>query len=228
MYLSLIDVTLSYDRKSKVISNLSFDLFSGDVLLISGRNGIGKTTVIKSIAGLIKPISGKILIDGYNVSLIPAYLRYFLVSFAQQSPSYHSPIKVIEFLQMATLDYSLKERKRIQRFVKMLEVEELLYKPLNVLSEGQKKLVLLCRTFVQNTKVVLLDEPEAFLDIYNQKLVIDAIKEVSSEGKIVVFVSHNQSFYSELYNKKLDIISSEKFYLHSNGEAFYRRVYEKY
>ncbi|MFN4245459.1 MAG: ATP-binding cassette domain-containing protein [Brevinematia bacterium] len=221
MALSVQNITLSYDGKTHIISNLSFDLVSGDILLIEGRNGIGKTTILKSIAGLIKPIHGKILINNYDIHLSPNSLRYFLVSFAQQSPNYSSPIRVIEFIEMANLNYSFSYQKRMKKFVNLLEIENLLFKPLNTLSDGQKKLVLLCRTFIQNTKVVLLDEPEAFLDIYNQKLIVKAIKEISNEGKIVTFVSHNQSFYSQIYNKKLQILSSEKFWIEK--EIFYRR-----
>ncbi|MEN2998532.1 MAG: ABC transporter ATP-binding protein [Brevinematia bacterium] len=212
-WLIVQNISLSYDKSSNIISNLSFTATTGDSILLEGRNGIGKTTILKSIAGIIKPVTGKILIDGHDVSSVSYTKRKKLVSLAQQSPNYSPPIKVSEFLEIALLENfsSLSSQRRIKRFVNLLEIEELLLRPINTLSEGQKKLALLCRTFIQGSEVILLDEPDAFLDIYNQKLVINAINEIVSEGKIVIFVSHNEHFYSQICNKKIQILSNSEF-----------------
>lgn len=212
--LKVEDISLSYDRKSIVISNFSLEAFSGDCVLLEGRNGKGKTTILKAISGLLEPVSGRITIDGFDVFSVPPSKRKSLVALAQQSPHYNTPIKVIEYLEMALpRQFSLLHPKRLKKYITILEIEDLLLKPLSILSEGQKKLALICRTFIQGSSVLLLDEPDAFLDTYNQKLVREGIKEVLNEGKIVVFVSHNESFYSNLYNKKVSIISSSVFQL---------------
>lgn len=217
------NITISYNHVIPIISNFSFIATSGDVVLLEGRNGSGKTTILKSIAGIIKPIKGNIYINGNDIFSISHSKRKTIVSFAQQSPMYSSPIKVLEFLEMALpLNNSyLVGWRRIKKFVKLLEIEELLLEPINTLSEGQKKLILLCRTFIQDSKVILLDEPEAFLDTYNQKLLINTIKEVINEEKVIIFVSHNQSFSSELYNKKIQIISNSQFILSEKEKILY-------
>lgn len=210
--LKVENVFLSYDRRSPIISNFSLEAHSGDCILLEGRNGKGKTTILKAISGLLEPVSGKITIDGFDVFSVSSSKRKSLVALAQQSPYYNTPIKVIEYLEMALpKQFSLQSPKRLRKYIDLLEVEDLLLKPLNALSEGQKKLALICRTFVQGSSVLLLDEPDAFLDTYNQKLVKNGIKEVLNEGKIVIFTSHNESFYSNLYNRKVSIISSSVF-----------------
>lgn len=203
-------ITVSYSKP--VIENLSFSLTSGDVLLIEGRNGVGKTSILKAIAGLIKPLKGTISINNKNVLEVPHYERKKLVSLAQQLTYYSTPIKVIEFLEIgATSNSFISNWKRIKKFIRLLELDDLLIKPLNILSEGQKKLSLLCRTFIQGSIITLLDEPEAFLDTYNQNLLIKAIEELVKENKIIIIVSHNQSFYSKICNKKLSILDKNSF-----------------
>lgn len=206
--LAICNISLSYDKHHNVISNFSLNASSGECILIEGRNGIGKTTILKAIAGILKPVSGEIKIDDHSIFSIPHSKRKTLVSFSQQSPNYSSPVKVIEFLKMAS---STEKQKRVEKFVNLLEIRDLLPKPINLLSDGQKKLALLARTFIQNTKVMLLDEPDAFLDLYNQNLLIRSIKEVLDEGKIVIFVSHNPYFSSQIFTKKVLILSSSNF-----------------
>lgn len=206
------DIVLSYDKVKPIISNLSFEAKQGECILIEGRNGIGKTTLLKAIGGLLKPISGTITVNDVNIYNIPITQRRFLVSYSQQSPSYSTPIKLIEFLEMAlTSKGYLLGWRRIKRFIRLLEIEELLLEPINTLSEGQKKLALLARTFIQDSNIILLDEPESFLDTYNQKLLINAIKELLQEDKIVLFVSHNIHFSNQILTKRIKILSPTVF-----------------
>lgn len=217
--LSVENITLAYNKSKPIVSNLSFDVGPGECVLIEGRNGIGKTTILKSIAGLLKPISGSITINNIDIYNIPISQRKLLVSYSQQSPSYSTPIKLIEFLEMALPPKGyLIGWRRIKKFIKLLEIDELLLEPINTLSEGQKKLALLARTFIQDTEVVLLDEPEAFLDTYNQNLLINSIREILNEQKIVIFVSHNPYFSNQILTKRIKILSPTVFSISYNKD----------
>ncbi|MGB9622131.1 MAG: ATP-binding cassette domain-containing protein [Brevinematia bacterium] len=215
--ISISSISISYSKP--IIENLSFSLESRDILLIEGRNGIGKTSILKSIAGIIKPTRGTITVNNKNIFEVSNQERKKLVSLAQQSASYFTPIKVIEFLETAITSNSMIENwKRIKKFIEILEIENILSKPINTLSEGQKKLALVCRTLIQGSIVTLLDEPEAFLDIHNQSLLIKAIEELVKEDKIVIIVSHNESFYSKICNKKLSILNKNTFQFYEKLE----------
>ncbi|MCX8028753.1 MAG: ABC transporter ATP-binding protein [Brevinematales bacterium] len=214
--LNVLGIHISYNKNEEIITNFSLSATSGDIILIEGRNGIGKTSLLKSIAGIIKPQKGTITINNKDIFSIPLNKRKGLVVFAQQSPHYSSPIKVIEFLEMALHNNNTyTNRRRMLKYINLLQIQEILNKPLNLLSEGQKKIALLCRTFIQGSSVILLDEPDAFLDSYNQNLISNSILEITREGKIVILVSHNKSFYSKLYTRKVSILSSSEFLFES-------------
>jgi len=234
-YLEVINLSAGYLPKFPIISNFSLYAEDSECILISGRNGTGKTTLLKTIVGILNPIEGKIFINNKNLISLPLNKRKKLVTYAQQSPNYSTPIKVVEFLEFSVIDNylpktignkvvfrekrSTKKIERLSLFVELLGIRELLNEPVSLLSEGQKKLVLLARTFIQGSKVVALDEPDAFLDLTNQKLVAEAIKLTLNEGSIVLLISHNPSFYEKLITKEINI---EKF---SNKLAKNQKVY---
>ncbi len=223
-YLEVINLSAGYLPKFPIISNFSLYAEDSECILISGRNGSGKTTLLKTIVGILNPIEGKIFINNKDLISLQLNKRKKLVSYAQQSPNYSTPIKVIEFLEFSiTDDYlpkiignkvvfrgkiSPKKTERLFLFIELFGIKELLNEPVSLLSEGQKKLVLLARTFIQGSKVIALDEPDAFLDITNQKLVSEAIRLTLNEGSIVLLISHNHSFYEKLITKEINI---EKF-----------------
>ncbi len=223
------NVSLGYEGK-KVVEGLSFTVSKGDYLCIVGENGSGKSTVMKTMLGLIAPISGKIsLKDGLCQSGI-GYLPQ------QTQVQRDFPASVIEIVLSGFLGrsglrpfYSREEKKLAAKNLKRLGISDLSKRCYRELSGGQQQRVLLARALCAAEKVLLLDEPAAGLDPKATSDMYQTIKELNeSDGITIIMISHDVSAAIEYASHILHIGYSPLFfgkkqdYLESDiGKAFY-------
>jgi iron complex transport system ATP-binding protein len=180
---------------NQVINNLSFSIDSG-ILAILGLNGIGKTTLLRSIAGLLKIKKGTIRINETNIVNLPKNEIAKLISFVPQEYSSIFDYTVEEMILFGRTPYiktfnlpGPHDYKIVDTIMKEMNIECLKYRMFNELSGGEKRLVLISMTLAQNTEIVLFDEPTSFLDIKNSILIINKIKELASEFKKTIIIS---------------------------------------
>ncbi len=199
----LRDVSFSIKEK-EIIKNISFELEEGETLAILGPNGVGKTTLLKIIAGLIKPTKGEVLL--YNNS--PEKSRKY-ISYLPANPNIDQYANVEDIL-LAML-YG-KDKRFIVRnedinkirnwYFKLLE-RNYLKTSFNNLSSGEQRLVLLSGCFAREPKIILLDEPTAFLDITNQAKILKFIRDMSIKMNITVIFTMHEIYYANIANKVL-------------------------
>ena len=190
----ITNLTLGYEGKPNVLTDVSFSISPDDFLGIIGPNGGGKTTLLKAILGLIEPRSGSITYyDGeartgsLNIGYLPQINRIdkkFPISVSQVILSGLTPGKNI------WRRYSSKERQKVVEVAGRLGIEELLPRAIGELSGGQLQRVLLGRAIVDNPKLIILDEPSTYVDKLFEtnfyKLLGDINKEIA-----IVLVSHD-------------------------------------
>lgn len=190
----ITNLTLGYEGKPNVLTDVSFSISPDDFLGIIGPNGGGKTTLLKAILGLIEPRSGSITYyDGeartgsLNIGYLPQINRIdkkFPISVSQVILSGLTPGKNI------WRRYSSKERQKVVEVAGRLGIEELLPCAIGELSGGQLQRVLLGRAIVDNPKLIILDEPSTYVDKLFEtnfyKLLGDINKEIA-----IVLVSHD-------------------------------------
>ncbi len=184
-------LTFSYDQKP-VINDLSFSISKGDYLCIVGENGVGKSTLIKCILGLIKPSGNIIFGDGLSQSKI-GYLP-------QQSEIQKDfPASVYEVVISGTLNksklipfYSKKQKELAQRNIKLLSLEDIKKKCYQDLSGGQQQRVLLARALCAADSLILLDEPSSGLDPIVTNDLYDIIEKLNKEHNMsIIMISHD-------------------------------------
>jgi ABC-type cobalamin/Fe3+-siderophores transport system ATPase subunit len=196
---------VSYSIKDKeIIKKIDFSLNEGETLAILGPNGVGKTTLLKIIAGLIKPTYGNILLYGKTpeesrkiISYLPANLNI-------------DPYANVEDILLAQLYGNDKKffiskddvNKVMKWYFKFFE-KNYLKTPFSNLSSGEQRLVLLSGCFARDPKIILLDEPVAFLDITNQAKILTFIKDISAKMKITVIFTMHEIYYANVANKVL-------------------------
>jgi ATP-binding cassette subfamily F protein 3 len=191
------DCTIGYDKP--LLKNLSLYIQSRQKVAIVGANGLGKSTLIKTIAGKIPLIDG-IVNFGHNVKI--AY-------YAQEQVEYLSLDKnVLENLRL--VNDKIEEVNARKLLGSFLFKGDDIYKPVRVLSGGEKSRLGLACLMVQNANVLLLDEPTNHLDILSTEILSEALK--NYEGT-VIFISHNRSFINSTASHILAISSSRKVYL---------------
>ncbi|MFP3227435.1 MAG: ABC transporter ATP-binding protein [Caldisphaera sp.] len=196
---------VSYSIKDKeIIKKIDFSLNEGETLAILGPNGVGKTTLLKIIAGLIKPTYGNILLYGKT----PEESRK-IISYLPANPNI-DPYANVEDILLAQLYgndkkffISKDDVNKVRKWYFKFFEKNYLKTPFSNLSSGEQRLVLLSGCFARDPKIILLDEPVAFLDITNQAKILTFIKDISAKMKITVIFTMHEIYYANVANKVL-------------------------
>ena len=183
--LEVENLTVGYNKKTIIVNNASFSLERGEMAVLIGLNGSGKTTLLKTVAGLIKPYGGEVLVEGKNLLEMSERDRSKWLSYIPQRPS--SPIGLTLF-DVVIMGYNvhlplfsqpgIREKERAERIIREVGLESKTHELFSSLSEGQKQLAILARALIQDSPIMLMDEPESALDINNRTLLLEIIKKI--------------------------------------------------
>ncbi|GFN36129.1 ABC transporter ATP-binding protein [Tepidimicrobium xylanilyticum] len=193
MFVKLENVTKTFNEVIAV-DRLSFKVEKGQIMCLLGPSGCGKTTTLKSIGGFLKINSGRIIIDGQDITNLPPEIRPTSTVFQSYALFPHMTVLQNVIYGLKFKGYSRKEA--IKKGEEYLEIVGLLpYRNRNVqqLSGGQQQRVALARALVVTPKVLLLDEPLSNLDAKLRVKMREEIKDIQSQlGITMIFVTHDQ------------------------------------
>lgn len=194
--LQVEDVTVSIDGRI-ILQDVSFSIEHAGLYTIVGPNGGGKTTIVKSILNLIRPVKGYIRIFGLPND---RYLEKEIVGYLpQRSPTREDfPIRVRDVVKMGTLKYKEKQvNKIITEALEKVEMIDFIDEVFSQLSIGQQQRVLIARAVVCKPKLLILDEPTTGLDVGSQKTFYKMIKNFVDAGMTVLMVTHDIGFVAD-------------------------------
>ena len=201
--LQIINLSKAYDAK-EAVKNISFKLSQNEIVGILGPNGCGKTTTIGMILGLLKPTSGKILINGIEIE---SHRVNLLNKLNFISPYIELPKKltVKQNLEVYGRLYDVNKLKiKIDYLCEKLRLYEFINKITGELSSGQKNRVSLAKSIINDPEVLLLDEPTASLDPETGDFVRSFLEEYQREKKTsILLASHNMSEVERLCSSVL-------------------------
>jgi len=210
------NLSIGYNDKV-IVDSINFDLSPGDFIVIIGKNGSGKSTLLKTLSNILPKISGDILLNNMNFDKLSGKEKSKLVSIVL-TEKIDIPLTVNEVLQLGRQAFSdnldrlsTKDYEIIDKIVSELELKNLLNRPLQELSDGEQQKVMIGRTLVQETPIILLDEPTTHLDIENKAKLLNMLKEISkSQNKIVILSTHDINLVLPIANK-IWVISNNSF-----------------
>ncbi|MCX7955205.1 MAG: ABC transporter ATP-binding protein [Bacteroidales bacterium] len=226
MELNIFNLKCGYKIRKKTFIipsyTLNISVKSSQLIALIGNNGIGKTTFLKTIAGLQKPIDGeieynKIILNNLTGSEVSKYVSY-LPAVNHKVPY----IKVVDFVKFGLYKQKNKKEKEenIKHILEELNIIHKSYDYVHQLSDGEYQLVNIARIFIRDNPVVLLDEVCSHLDKENRELIYKFLLKKASEDKIIIFSSH---FYDETFpyvhkiiifeNNKYQFVLPEELYL---------------
>ena len=169
-----------------IFKDINFSVESNQTMLVRGKNGSGKTSLLRLLAGYIKNYSGNILFNSNNIKSDNELLSEF--RFLGQQNTLKGNLSVQQNIAMWELIYQVKSD--IHEISKILNIEQILNVDINSLSDGQKKRVSLARLIISNAKVWLLDEPLVYLDQDKINLLQNIILRHNKRGGITIYSSN--------------------------------------
>ncbi|MBR4161970.1 MAG: metal ABC transporter ATP-binding protein [Solobacterium sp.] len=185
------NVSLGYEGTA-IVENLNFTVNKNDYLCIIGENGSGKTTLMKSMLGLMKPMSGKILFsDGLKQNEIGYLPQQTMVQKDFPASAYEVVLSgCINHLGFH-MHYAKKEKKKVISAMKKLNIWDLKDKSYRTLSGGQQQRVLLARALCATETLLVLDEPVTGLDFETTKQMYQLIDSLHKSGITIIMISHD-------------------------------------
>lgn len=221
MILEVQNGSFGYPRQEDILHEVNLKLDSGHILAVLGPNGIGKTTLLKCMIGLLPWRSGSTLLNGRDIRTMKPKELWSTISYIPQSHGFafsYTGLEMVMIGRSARLNtFEQPGEREIRMAEAMMEhvgISHLAKKDCNRMSGGELQMVLIARALINQPKIIILDEPETGLDFRNQILVLDMIQKLShSEGISAIMNTH--------YPANAMTIADEALMMNRKGDFFY-------
>ena len=201
--ISLKDVTFKYpNTDTNILKNINVEIQKNSIFLIQGKSGVGKTTLINIIMGLLKPTDGKIIVDDSSeinglgdwrnqLSHLSQNLIIFDTSLEDNITLFQEKNEIDKKLYNEAIDFSMS--KELEK--KFLAIKKNINRIDNFFSGGEKQRISIARALYFNKPILILDEPTSMLDSYNRDKFFDNLK-IIKKNKTIIIISHNENLRS--------------------------------
>ena len=189
----------AHPREGAVYGPLNAEVNGPEMIGIIGRNGIGKSTLLRTIAGIQAPVRGKILISGLESKRISRSGMAKMISYVSTESVHVQNLKVEDLVSMGRFPYTNwlgrltgEDNLVIQDAIEHTGIQHLRYKLIHKLSDGERQKVMIARALAQDTPVIILDEPTAFLDLPARHEILRLLNHLTRyKSKLIVFSTHD-------------------------------------
>jgi iron complex transport system ATP-binding protein len=200
--LKATDLSIGYSNKkenSVIASNLDLSLEKGKLIALIGANGIGKSTLLRTLTGIQKPLSGTVFLDQKNIHTLDNLLLAQNLSVVLTDTLPPSNLTVFELIALGRQPYTNWIGKltnldiaKVNQAVALTQITHLVDKKHYEISDGQLQIVLIARALAQDTPLIILDEPTTHLDLLHKVTLLKLLKKLTQEtGKCILFSTHD-------------------------------------
>lgn len=215
-------ISIGYQSKERVkpiAKNLNLSLSRGKLITLVGANGIGKSTLLKTLARVQKPLSGHIFLDKKNIQELDNLELAKNLSLVLTEKLPPSNLTVFELVALGRQPYtnwlgklSEDDLKIINNVMQLTQTSDLAEKKHYQISDGQLQKVMIARALAQDTSIIILDEPTTHLDLLHKVSVFKLLKKLSQEtNKCILFSTHDIDLAIQLSNEMI-VMTEEKVY----------------
>ncbi|MEG2370677.1 MAG: ABC transporter ATP-binding protein [Alistipes sp.] len=198
MSISLRHITLGYGRRT-LLDDISADIPAGALTALLGRNGTGKSTLLRAVAGLSDVVRGSIVICGQELAVLSNLQRASIVSFVTTDKVRIAHLTCEDVVSLGRAPYTnwighlqQGDRVRVARALEQVGMSSFAKKTMDQMSDGECQRILIARALAQDTPVILLDEPTAFLDLPNRYELCTLLRRLAhEEHKCIFFSTHD-------------------------------------
>ncbi len=204
-------VSFGYSSQRPVLSGIDIGIRPGVFLAVAGPNGVGKSTLIQLMAGVLRPLSGAVLLEGKDLRSYSVCDLARRIALVRQEFVPAFGFSVFETVLMARTPYygqwgfeNREDRELAGRALERTGTAQFASRPLGSLSAGERQRVFIARALAQNTPILLLDEPTSFLDLKHQVAIYDLLKTIQQEtAATIVAVTHDINLASQYCDEAL-------------------------
>ncbi len=199
---STTSLSIGYHSKSEhnsIAENLNLNLASGQLISLVGANGIGKSTLLRTLTGIQKPLKGAVFLNEKNIHDFNSLelAKHLSLVLTEKLPQ--SNLTVYELIALGRQPYtnwlgnlSSEDHQKINQAIELTHIEHLVTKKHHEISDGQLQIVLIARALAQDTPLIVLDEPTTHLDLQHKVAVFRLLKNLSKEtDKCILFSTHD-------------------------------------
>ncbi|HIB93119.1 MAG TPA: ATP-binding cassette domain-containing protein [Candidatus Lambdaproteobacteria bacterium] len=201
--LTIEGLSVSYDRKT-VLTNIYLNLQPGKIYGLIGPNGAGKSTLFKAILNLISIDAGKIEVNGHSLDSLRKYIAYIP---QKEEIDWQFPATVSDIVSMGRYPHkdtferlSNDDWKIVEEMMEKTGITELRYRQIGELSGGQQQRVFLARALSQHAEIYLFDEPFVGVDATTETKMMEILRDLASEGKLILVIHHDLSKVEEYFD----------------------------
>ena len=230
------NLSVGYQLKKEfkvVIPNINLEIEKGKLISILGKNGIGKSTLLRTFSKVQEPISGKVLLNGKNLQESTQKELSTQLSLVLTERIPESQMTVYELIALGRQPYtnwidklSATDIEKIEKAIVQTEIEHLKNNPFYELSDGQLQRVLIARALAQDTEIIILDEPTAHLDMQQTIKIFSLLKKLVSETqKTVILSTHEVNLAIQLADEII-LLTPNKVYFGTTSECVQANAFD--
>lgn len=209
--LSINNASVGFRKKNNkivLLEHLNLNVKQGELVGLIGRNGAGKSTLLHSLVRLHYFLEGEILLKNKNIlSYLPTTFAQS-VAFVSSGISYPETMTVREMVSLGRFPYTnwigkltVEDIDIIEDALRNVGITSLSERPLSEISDGERQKAMIARTLAQDTEIIILDEPTAFLDLPSKFDIIGLFHDLRSKGKTIIFSTHDLNIALRLSDK---------------------------
>ena len=213
-----------YPKQKEILHDINLKLEQGHILSILGPNGIGKTTLLKCMMGLLSWTKGRSLLHGADISALKSREIWNTISYIPQAHSFSFSYTGLEMVMLGRSSHlklfeqpGAKEIEMAEAIMEKTGITRLRDKDCNQMSGGELQMVLIAKALINEPQLIVLDEPETGLDFHNQILVLNLIDRLAHEDGISAIMNTH-------YPTNAMSVSDEAFMTNRRGDQFYGRT----
>lgn len=221
MILEVENGCFGYPKQEEILKNINLHLEKGHILSVLGPNGIGKTTLLKCMIGLLPWISGRSLLNGTDLCKMKSKDIWNTISYIPQAHSFSFSYTGLEMVMLGRSSHlglfeqpGAQEIELAEDMMEKVGITRLAGKDCNRMSGGELQMVLIARALINEPELIILDEPETGLDFHNQILVLNMIERLAHEEGISAIMNTH-------YPTNAMSIADEAFMMNRKGDRFY-------